>query len=59
MRDISLSGEMFEGLFNTGKIGSRRLGYGELQKLYEAYEVESDESTVVIYAQEFADNAEP
>lgn len=59
MRDISLSGEMFEGLFNTGKIGSRRLGYGELQRLYEAYEVESDESTVVIYAQEFADNAEP
>lgn len=58
MRGISLSSEMFEGLFNTGKIGSRQLGYDELKELYKAYEVESDENTVVIYAQEFADEPE-
>jgi hypothetical protein len=58
MRGISLSSEMFEGLFNSGKIGSRELGYEELRKLYEVYEVESEKNAVVIYAQEFADNPE-
>jgi hypothetical protein len=56
IRNIALSSEMFEGLFNTGKIGSRELTYSELTSLYEAYEVASDENTVVIYLQEFTDN---
>ena len=56
MRDISLSSEMFEQLFNKGKIGSRLLTYEELQKLYEEHQVTTDEDTVVIYAQEFSNN---
>lgn len=55
MRDVSLSSEMFEQLFNKAKIGSRLLTYDELQKLYEEHQVSADEDTVVIYAQEFAD----
>jgi hypothetical protein len=54
MRNISLSSEMFEYLFNKGKIGSRLLGYNELKKLYAEYLIESAEDNVVIYAQEFA-----
>ncbi len=55
IRDISLSSEMFEQLFNTGKIGSRWLTYDELVKLYQDHSVANDESTVIIYAQEFCD----
>jgi hypothetical protein len=57
MRGISLSSEMFEGLFNTGKIGSRQLSYDELAELYHAHEVASEEDTVVIYLQEFSDTS--
>jgi len=55
MRDISLSSEMFEQLFNKGKIGSRWLTYDELFELYSEHSIANDESTVVIYAQEFSD----
>ena len=55
MRDISLSSEMFEQLFNKGKIGSRLLTYAELTELYVEHQIAADEDTVVIYAQEFAD----
>jgi hypothetical protein len=58
MRDVSLSSEMFEQLFNKGKIGSRYLTYPELTELYSQKSVAEDESTVVIYAQEFSDIAE-
>lgn len=53
IRDMSLNGEMFEYLFNKGKIGSRMLSYTELRRLYTDYLVELSESNVVIYAQEF------
>ena len=53
MREVSLSSEMFEYLFNKGKIGSRLLGYDELKQLYADYVIESAEDNVVIYAQEF------
>ncbi|WP_321879816.1 hypothetical protein [Paraburkholderia bannensis] len=55
IRDISLSGEIFEQLFNTGKIGSRLLAYAELQSLYEEHAIVSEGDTVIIYAQEFSD----
>lgn len=55
IKDISLSSEMFEQLFNKGKIGSRLLNYEELKKFYEEYQVESEVDRVVIYAQEFSD----
>lgn len=53
IRHISLNSEMFEYLFNRGKIGSRTIPYIELQKLYAEYSVASAEDSVVIYAQEF------
>lgn len=55
IRDVSLSSEMFEYLFNKGKIGSKFLSYDELKKLYSDYLIESSEDNVVIYAQEFAE----
>ncbi|MDD3326079.1 MAG: hypothetical protein PHW25_03220 [Zoogloea sp.] len=54
IRDVSLSSEMFEQLFNKGKIGSRLLSYEELKKFYEDHQVDSEENSVVIYAQEFS-----
>lgn len=57
IRDVSLSSEMFEQLFNKGKIGSRLLDYAELKELYAEHDVAADEDTVVIYAQEFSDFA--
>lgn len=53
MRNVSLNSEMFEYLFNKGKIGSRLLEYQELKVLYADYLIESAEDNVVIYAQEF------
>ena len=55
MREVSLSNEMFEQLFNTAKIGSRILTYDELQELYAEHQVSADGDSVIIYAQEFAD----
>lgn len=54
MHNVSLNSEMFEYLFNRGKIGSRLLSYDELKKLYADYLIESAEDNVVIYAQEFS-----
>jgi hypothetical protein len=48
-----LSNDIFEDLFNRGKIGSRQLDYQELQMLYEKAAVVDSNDTVVIYAQEF------
>ena len=53
IREISLSNEIFEFLFNKGKIGSRTLNYEELAELYSAFIKNS--SDVIIYAQEFQD----
>ncbi|EAB8210249.1 hypothetical protein FGH87_24685, partial [Salmonella enterica] len=41
IKDISLSNESFEFLFNTGKIGSRNLTYDELTQLYSNFLQES------------------
>ena len=54
IKEISLSSEIFEYLFNKGKIGSRLLGHAELKRLYANYLRISSEDNVVIYAQEFA-----
>ena len=53
MQEISLSSEMFEYLFNKGKIGSKEMSYTELSELYQDFLVESSSERVVIYAQEF------
>lgn len=54
VRAFSLSGDIFETLFNRRLIGSRPLNYEELEKLYRDFEVVlPDEEVTVIYAQEF------
>jgi len=53
MHEISLSSEMFEYLFNKGKIGSKKMSYVELSELYRNFLVETSNERVVIYAQEF------
>jgi len=54
MRDISLSNETFEFLFNKGKIGSDYMSYEELEKLYSGALMQASRDSVVIYAQEFS-----
>lgn len=56
MRKTSLSGEAFEYLFTTGKIGSRMISYNELQNLYSQFKVSSDPDHIIIHAQEFSDS---
>ncbi|EMA3775679.1 hypothetical protein U2U55_003450 [Vibrio cholerae] len=53
IKKFSLSGELFEELFNRGKIGSRELTHEELEELYHNASVIDSSDTVVIYAQEF------
>lgn len=53
IKSASLSGELFEELFNRGKIGSRELSRDELEHLYQEASVIDSSDTVVIYAQEF------
>ncbi|WP_324648565.1 hypothetical protein [Aeromonas dhakensis] len=53
IKDTSLSSELFEHLFNRGKIGSRNLTYQELKELYADAAIINAHDTVVIYAQEF------
>ena len=53
IKEVSLSAELFEDLFNRGKIGSRELSIEELKRLYENASVVDQSDTVVIYAQEF------
>lgn len=55
IKGTSLSSEVFEYLFNAGKIGSRMLAYPELTELYKKYEVAASENHVIIHAQEFSD----
>lgn len=52
LKDTSLAGDMFEVMFNRGKIGSRPIEYEDLERLYLDHCVESAKNNVVIYAQE-------
>ena len=53
MRNIALSNEAFEFLFNKGKIGSDWMTQDELHALYSESIVDAASERVVIYAQEF------
>lgn len=53
MRDVALSNEAFEFLFNKGKIGSDWMSQDDLHKLYSGAFVDAGSDRVVIYAQEF------
>ncbi|MCM2129780.1 hypothetical protein [Larsenimonas rhizosphaerae] len=52
IKEISLSSEVFEFLFNNGKIGSRDMTYTELTKLYSDYLEDASRERVIVYAQE-------
>ncbi|QDU54271.1 hypothetical protein [Aeoliella mucimassa] len=58
VRRLSLSHEEFEGLFTTGKIGSKTLTYPELLDLYKGISGLTDPNRVLIHAQEFASPSE-
>lgn len=58
IRNVSLSQEVFEYLFSSGKIGSRWLSHTELAKLYEQFAIGTDSDRVIIHAQDF-DEVEP
>ena len=53
VRKISLSHDMFEELFNQGKIGSMRLSLEELADLYKDSDIVSKKDTMLLYAQEY------
>lgn len=53
IRKISLSHEMFEQLFNQGKIGSRQMSLKELAMLYEDTSIISKKDRILLYAQEY------
>lgn len=53
IREVSLSGEIFEILFNRGRIGSRMIGYEQLAQLYSDFSVDSEQDNVIIYAQDY------
>ncbi|WP_444986045.1 hypothetical protein [Halomonas mongoliensis] len=53
MRNVSLSTEAFEFLFNSGKIGSDWMSQDDLYEIYADSLVDASQDRVVIYAQEF------
>ena len=54
IKKVSLSQEIFEELFNQGKIGSRPLSLRELAELYKDTSILSDKDhKVLLYAQEY------
>jgi len=53
MKEVSLSSDMFEILFNKGKIGSGLLSYDMIYELYSEKLSIQDKGNVIIYAQEF------
>jgi hypothetical protein len=52
IRAMSLGHGVFQGLFTTGKIGSRLLPYAELSQIYRRLEV-ADDTRLLIHAQDF------
>lgn len=54
---MSLSQDAFEGLFTSGKLGSRTLTHAELEEFYRAFNVISDTERVLIHAQDLPDDS--
>lgn len=52
IREMSLSHDEFQGLFTTGKVGSRTLTYSELEQLYRRLDLAEPER-LLIHAQDF------
>jgi hypothetical protein len=52
VREMSLSHGEFQGLFSTGKVGSRTLSYAELEAFYRRLDL-ADPERLLIHAQDF------
>ncbi|MCK0132669.1 hypothetical protein MWU59_14295 [Flavobacteriaceae bacterium F08102] len=52
IKEHSISGLLFEELFNRGKIGSKSFTYSELEEYYKSLELIESGGSVIIYAQE-------
>ncbi|GAA0410509.1 hypothetical protein GCM10009133_18800 [Cocleimonas flava] len=57
IREVSLSHQMFEELFNQGRIGSRNLTLNDLAELYKDSSILSKKDHLTLYAQEYPNNA--
>lgn len=53
IKGSSVSGLLFEELFNREKIGSKKLSYKELKNFYKSMKLISSDESVLLYAQEF------
>lgn len=53
IKEISLASDLFQELFNRGKIGSCEMDHEELQELYEKTNLMKSDDTLLFYAQEF------
>ncbi|MCP1454577.1 hypothetical protein [Pseudomonas kilonensis] len=53
IKPTSLTSELFEHMFNRGKIGSRALSYEELEDIYRNSSIIDRSESVVVYAQEY------
>lgn len=53
IKHTSLTGELFEHMFNRGKVGSRPLSYEELEDIYRDSSIIDSSESVVVYAQEY------
>ncbi len=53
IKEVSLASDLFQELFNRGKIGSKKMDHQELQELYEKENLMESDDTLLFYAQEF------
>lgn len=53
IKGSSISGYLFEELFNREKIGSKKLSYKELKNFYKGMEIIKSKESVLLYAREF------
>lgn len=53
LREQSLTCETFEELFSNGMLGSRWMGYEEVQNLYRSHKILDSSETIIIHAQQY------
>ena len=54
IRSVSLAYDVFEDLFNRGKIGSRGLSYAQVAEKYQEFEALTQRDRLLIHAQDFS-----
>lgn len=53
IKGVSLSYDVFEAMFNRGRVGSRKLTYAELGEMYEKFKLLREKDRLLIHAQDF------